>query len=181
MTEDADGDTEISAIEAMLIPVNATTLSATDSDSFSYSYPDGEMINEQVYASENGNTLIDAQLRPNEEGWTVQGIAQGKEIDVTIETSETLYSLLGQLKKTQEIVQSGDTGSVEFHIWLPSVDPVALTTALVDVKEDKKGTVSTGPLVLQAEFDDHGDTARANMDMGGLNMQIYKVWEQGSH
>ena len=180
MTEDADGDTEIRTTDAMLMPVDESNVSATDGSSLEFSFPNGELINQYVSSSENGNVVLNVQIGFQEENWIVTGTLQGKAIEVPIDSDVALASTLGQLLQVRELMAAEEAGAIDLTAWLPDVDPTVLSTVEVAITEGAKGTMALGPMVFDAEFDRHGDLQRGAADLGGMVMEITKVWEQGA-
>jgi hypothetical protein len=180
MFEDADGDTEIRTTDATMMPVDESNLSTTDGSSVEFSFSNGQLINQYVTSVENGNVVINAQLEHGEESWVVTGTAQGKAIEVPIDSDVAVASSLGQLLQIREMMRSGEGESVDFAMWIPDVDPTVLSTVEVALTEGNRGTLALGPLVFDAELDEHGNLERGVTDIGGIAMEMTKVWERGA-
>lgn len=180
MTRDADGDTEIRTTDAMLMAVDDSNVSTSDGLSIEYSFPNGELINQFVFSSENGSLVIDAEIGFQEEQWVVTGTLQGKAIEAPIDSDIALTSTLGQLQRIREMMKAEEAGVADLVMWLPDVDPTALSTVEVAITDSEQGKLTLGPMVFDAEFDRHGDLKRGAADLGGMAMEITKVWEQGA-
>ena len=71
---DADGDIALYSAEASLVPVDAATLTTSDSYTISYSTPAGEMFNAHSIGVENGELSINMSLQRNDAGaWQSSG------------------------------------------------------------------------------------------------------------
>lgn len=180
MTEDPDGDTEIRTTDAMLMAVDESNVSTSDGLSIEYSLPSGDLINQYISSFENGSPVLQAQIRFEEENWAVTGTLQGKEIQAPIDSDVALISTLGQLLWVREMMRAEEAGTVDLNMWLPDVNPIALSTVEIAITESDKGKLTLGPMVFDAEFDLHGDLKRGATDLGGMAMEITKVWEQGA-
>lgn len=180
MIEDADGDTEIRTTDALMVPVDGSNVSTSDGVTVEYSLPNGDLINQYTFSNENGNLVVDAEIGFQEGGWVVSGVLQGKELMVPIEDDIVLYSSLGQMQRVRELMDDEEAASIGLTMWLPDIDPTALSTVEIAMDDGEKGKVTIGPVVIDAEFDQHGDLKHGLTDLGGSAMVISKVWERGA-
>lgn len=180
MIEDAEGDTEIRTTDAMIVPVDGSNVSTSDGVTIEYSFPNGDLINQYTFSSENGNLVVDAQIGFQEGRWVVSGTLQGKELLVPIQDNMVLSSSLGNIQRVRELMNDEETASIELNMWMPDIDPTALSTIEIALDDHEKGKVTIGPMVIDAEFDQHGDLKRGLTDLGGSAMVVSKVWERGA-
>ncbi|MEM7099648.1 MAG: hypothetical protein AAF541_15385 [Pseudomonadota bacterium] len=180
LSKDQDGDTVVSTIEATLVPVDATNVATSDSTTTEYSYPSGELINQYAYEVENNSVVVEAHMQFKEDGWVVSGTFQGKELEEQIRTEGTVWSSLGELQRTQSLVRSGKAGNLSIDMWIPGIDPLAMTSAEVSIGEDRTGMLVTGPITFAAEFDEFGDLQSGTGNVAGTLMKIESVYQSGS-
>jgi len=183
---DADGDTRSVLVNTALIPVDATTLSTSDSTSVAYSTPEGQLINALNSGAENGELVIDLELRPPEsredgEGWQVVGDFQGKPLDVLIESSSVLLSDLGQVLATAELQRNVDQNSVTITAWMPDVDPTNLLPVeiVLDPADRNSGHMQVGGIDMQVQLDRSGNMVSGKGAVGPATVAIERVWERG--
>ncbi len=180
MTEDEAGDTEIRTTDATLVAVDESNVSTSDGSNVEFSFPNGELINQYVSSSENGSLVMNVQADFVEESWLVTGTLQGKAVEVPVAGNVALTSTLGQLLRVRDMIAAEEAGAADLTVWLPDIDPTVLSTVGVEITEGGKGKLALGPMVFDAEFDRHGDLKRGATDLGGMVMEITKVWEQGA-
>ena len=180
MTEDAEGDTEIRTINAMMMPVDEANLTTTDGTTLEFSEPNGQLINQYYTTAENGNIVVNAQLGFAEGAWQVTGTVQGKEIEMTIDDSTEVASSLGQLLQVRDMMKAGEEGAIDFPMWLADVDPTAFSTVQVELTGSDTGKMTLGPMVFDAKLDEHGNLERGVAELGGMTMSLEKAWEQGA-
>jgi len=183
---DEDGDTRSILLSTALIPVDARTLSTSDSTSVGYSTPEGQLINALHSSSENGALTIDLELLPPEsgeevKGWQVVGEFQGKSLDVVIDSSAELLSDLGQVLATAELQRNTDQNSVTVTAWLPDVDPTNLLPVEIalDKADRNTGQMQVGGIDMQVKLDSSGNMVSGTGAVGPATVAIDRVWERG--
>ena len=179
---DADGDTRSLLVSTALVPVDARTLSTSDSTTVSYSTPEGELINALHSNAENGELVIDLELRPQEgQGWQVAGDFQGKPLDQEIDSSAELLSELGQVLATAELQRSTDKNSATLATWLPDVDPTSLLPVeiVLNAADRNSGQMTVGGIDMQVQLDRSGNMIAGTGKAGSATVVIERVWERG--
>ena len=177
---DPEGDTEVVSIESMILPVDASSLTASDTWRKSFSNPDGSMINAYVYSAENGEVVTDMSLAWGDKQWQVSGSLMGKAFSGVISAENMPMSSLGFFHGMRELMRDPDATVFEYRSWMPSVDPTSFITATVTVdKPDNNGTLQTGPLIFQGEFGSEGTVESMAMNMGGISMLLERAWHRG--
>ena len=179
---DAEGDTEIYMSDAQIVPIDSATIQFGDTSSVSYSYPNGELINQVSAAVENGELVTNLDLRRDaEDNWIVSGTFQGKELDVTLDADAVPLSALGQQFRTEEFLDSEDD-RITFAAWVPDADPASfLTAALERIDDDSPHNVRMliGPVIMDAEVDETGSAKRGSMQAGAATMHIERIYVDG--
>ena len=179
-TMDAENDTAIHRAETMLFPVDSSTLSTSDSWTTAWSNPDGGLINQVVATVENGDVTVSLELSPNEAGdWSVSGQFQGKELNGEISGDVVPISEVGQMRAVTALFDDDERDSVTLKAWLPEADPLSFVDGTVSVGEGGAGAIELGPVRIDAEFDRSGSVRRGEMDIGGINVVIDRVWRRG--
>lgn len=184
--QDADGDTQAVVVDASLIPVDSQTLSTSDSTSVDYSTPQGELINALSSSSENGELVVNLELRPveaegAEQRWSVTGEFQGKPLDMTIDSAVAPISELGNVLATADLQRSTDRNSVTMTAWLPDVDPTSFLPVDLTLNESdrSKGQMEMSGIDMQMTLDRSGNVVDGVGDMGPARFAMKRVWERG--
>jgi hypothetical protein len=183
-TLDAEGDTQIDTMESVLIPVDAATLSTSDSRSTSFSTADGSLINQSSAVSENGQLTMMLSLSPHEEGgWQLSGTYQGKTLEQEIVSDARPITELGQMLAVRDLL-ADDQQSVTMDVWVPQADPTQFIPAAVsrDGADDGPGaaTLTMGPMSVAAHFDPNGSMAHGRLLDSPMDMQLERVWADGA-
>ena len=182
-TLDDDGDTEVRTMDSVLIPVDNSTISFTDSSTLSFSTPDGRLINEYTVLVENGELVTDLELGRGDDGnWSVSGTFQGKLIAQTIDGEFEPLSDLGQMRTAKELF-AGDQATSTIDIWAPQIDPTQFLQASLsrdDGEIELRGKIVLGPMSMTAQFDMFGSILSSSMQMGAAEFRIDRVWVHGT-
>lgn len=180
---DEEGDTQIEADESTLTPVSESELRVSDTSSVSWSTPDGLLINKQYASVENNEFAANLALYPDEDGWHVAGTFTGKEVNLNLGAEPEPVSELGYMLEVQAMF--GDTGAPSATLidWVPSLDPTSFVNVQLGLSEGKRaprsGILTLGPLVIDSQFDANGALARGEMNVGGTQLIIERVYERG--
>ncbi len=183
IARDDEGDSLTIVDSAAVIPISTSDLASSDSTLYSWTRPDGTLISATSADAENGEITTNVRIQRNEDGdWLIYGLFQGEEIEYVIDGEETLIGEHGSMLKTRDLLASDDDQTT-FKTWVPAADPgklLAMTIQRVPDIADDAATVSIGPITLTGRFDDNGSAARANMQIGPVNMLLERVWADGS-
>jgi hypothetical protein len=184
-TLDQDGDTEIRSMESSMIPVDASTLSTSDSRSTAFAYPDGALINQSSATSENGELTMMLSLAPAENGgWQISGTYQGKELSSEIPTDVQPMTELGQMKAVRQLLDAGGMTDISMDVWVPQADPTQFLRAGVTLSGDEQApgsaTLTMGPMSVAARFDPNGSMMTGHMQVGAVDMHLERVWADGT-
>ncbi len=181
-TLDADGDTEIRSRDAQLIPVDAATVQSGDTVSTAYSYPDGKLINKSLGVVENGELVTFLELfRDDENGWTVSGTFQGKELETTLDGDVEPMSELGQQFGAEDLM-AGEAEAVTLPIWIPEADPTSFLMATlerIDGDGRNNARVVMGPISMDVELDKSGSAKSGSMQIGAAVVTMERVFVDG--
>lgn len=173
-TTDADGDINIQKHSAFLVPVDANTVSRTDSVVTEWSSPDGSVINANVYTIENQVTTSQYSLQNLEGKWQVEGELQGKPIKAELPYSGWLLSGFGSHLESASLLTS-EAKSAEFEMWLPDADPTSsLKITLSKITDNPKANlkIDMGPIVMDFMADTKGIFKEGTINQGSLAMGI---------
>ena len=182
-TIDADGDIRLYMAESSLLPVDAATVTTSDSYTISFSAPDGELLSAYEISVENGEIASNMALSRNDDGnWTSSGSLQGKELAYEIDGALQPTSEWQQLAMARNLF-AGDDTSVSALIWIPGVDPTQLLQASMtrdDAEVERQAIMTVGPLSYVGRFDESGNLHTANMSVGPVRIDIERIWSRGS-
>jgi hypothetical protein len=179
--KDADGDVAIENYSALMIPVDQSSVSRTDSLSISYSSPEGSLINAYEYTIENGVMASEFNLGYQDEQWQVAGQMQGKEVTASLEHDGWLltgfgsYLVLENLRNSEEV--SGD-----YHMWAPSADPTsALPVTLKKLEDNPEANfeIDMGMLKMKFLADDKNIFRQGTMLQGPISMNMELIHVEG--
>jgi hypothetical protein len=181
---DEEGDTRNLVEETMLMPVDSSNLSTSDSYATVWSRADGSMINAYESSAENGELTTQLQLTQTDEGdWWVSGTVQGKEIDSAVSGDGEPLTTVQQMHVVRDLLADESSSEAMLTMWVPDADPTTLIGAKVVLdreRGDGHGTMSIGPLQMNAHFDEFGSTHSASVSMGAITMNLDRIWQDGT-
>ncbi len=177
---DDEGDSLIRTTTASVYPAGPGGIATSDSATSTWSTPDGAVINAYSADAENGVVMNNMQLDRNDDGdWISTGIFQGKEISYVIDGDIVPLSELGQMQRVDTLFD-GDATRTDMQVWLPSADPTGFLTGVIEqTGEDRKATMTLGPLALDAGFDDKGSLTEATINAGANTLMLERIWTNG--
>ncbi|MEP0356006.1 MAG: hypothetical protein ABJH06_01855 [Paraglaciecola sp.] len=178
---DADGDVSIQKRSAFLVPVDATTVSRSDSVTTEWSNPDGSVINGNVYTVENQVMTSQYALQYKEDKWHVEGELQGKPIKADLAYTGWLLSGFGSYLETGNL-QASKEDSAEFSMWLPDADPIAaLPMKLSKITNNPNANlkIDMGPIVMDFMANKKGVFEKGTINQGPLTLGIKLIYVQG--
>jgi hypothetical protein len=185
MTQDAEGDTQIVQVSAMLMPRSAENVLCIDSADIEWSRPDGRLIN-RVHTQAEGRELVNSlELVANGDGWRVSGIYKLKDMDAEFTAESPLVSYLGEyLALRREVANNGRDARVAFLKWLPTVDPSRPLQAMYEVTgaEADGGYAARsvlGPLEMDMLLDPDGMPRIGSVDLGVATLEVERVYASG--
>lgn len=179
LDKDADGDSRLTNLMSMMIPVDNKTIAYSDIYRINWSTPAGLLINEYTVTSENGQVSNELNLNWKDGGWQVEGTFQGKALKTTLPEQSNVWSDLGQMQHMKEQGAAGAFESTTYPMWSPDIDPTTFT----QVKLEPKGegvAMTIGPIVTDATVSAEGGLQRGDTDMGGTSMVLDMVYERGA-
>lgn len=182
-TLDADGDTQISSMETMVMPIDGSTLRTSDTWLFAWSRPDGTLINQRAAKSENGELAMSLALDPLEDGsWSVSGNYKGKNIEYEIDAAVPM-SALGQLLAVKDLLGDTERETASLPMWIPSADPSQFIEAEVTIdpsgREQGFGQFTVGPIAILAQFEKTGSLLYGTRQAGAAKITQERIWAQG--
>ncbi len=180
-SKDAEGDIQIELESSILIPVDASSISRVDTESKSWSTPDGALINENVYSIENSALSASLSLSSEEDKWKVDGELQGKEVEYELEYTDWLLSNYGSYLALLALNKS-DEISAEYNMWLSDADPssslkVSINKVLDNPESNFK--MDMGPLEVKFLADDNGVFLNGTMEQGPMKMKLKQLYVKG--
>lgn len=182
-TIDEEGDLRVYTAEASIVPVDAATITTSDSYTVTFSSPDGNMINAVDIGIENGEVSNYMSLQRNDEGtWVSSGTSQGKEIEFEIDGMLQPASEWQQLVMAKDLF-AGEETSASILVWMPAIDPTSLLEATMtrdDAEVERQAILSLGPINYTGHFDDDGNLEKAAMAIGPIAIDIERIWSRGS-
>ena len=146
-SKDADGDIEIIETTSLILPVDANTVSASDSQVRSWSYADGTLINTYSYTVENGELSSSLGISKSEEKWVIEGEVQGKAVNSELSFNDAFVSNFGAYLEMQRLANS-ENNSLSYNMWNADTDPTQPTRTILHKRGQKDGL-----LALSAEIE----------------------------
>ena len=193
---DDEGDIHMYASEASLMPVDAATISTSDSYTVTYSTADGEMINAHEIGVENGEITSNLMLQRNAAGtWVSSGSLQGDGLigiqgpigHLRPRRPRSLQRLWPDRFRTRFNVArnlfAGDATSASLLVWTPVIDPTRLLEATMtrdDAEVERQAILTMGPVSYRGRFDASGNLENADMTIGPMTLNIERIWSRGS-
>lgn len=180
-TKDNNGDIESLSDSSLMIPVDANTITRSDSVLKSWSKPNGNLINLYSNTLDNGAYTHLYALKPDAGHWVADGESQGKVQRYTLTHTGPILSNYGSYLKSAELLTSADN-ALEATMWLPEVDPSSITTMTLNkiVKNpDANMEINMGPISIKSLVDDNGILKTGNMSMGPINMTMKSLYKKG--
>ncbi|NNL62476.1 MAG: hypothetical protein HKO69_01570 [Woeseiaceae bacterium] len=182
-TTDEEGYIRAQTVEAAVMPVDASTVVASDSYTISFSTPGGELLNAYDISVEDGELTANMRLQRNEQGdWVSSGMLQGKDLEYEIDGALQPHSELQQIAMARELF-AGETTSLDGLAWLPTADPTKFLEATMtrdDAEVERQARVTIGPLSFTGRFDVDGNLSDAAMNVGPASIRIERIWFRGS-
>jgi hypothetical protein len=185
MTRDAEGDTRIVQVSALLMPRSAEHVVCIDSADVEWSRSDGSLIN-RVHSQAEGRELVNSlELASSGDAWHVSGIYKLEDIDAEFTAESPLVSYLGEyLALRREVEANGREASVAFLKWLPSVDPSKPLQATYEVTGAQAGggyaaRSVLGPLEMDLLLDSNGTPRFGSVDLGAATLEVERVYASG--
>ena len=180
-TLDDEGDINEAIDTAMLLPVDSSNISRSDSVESSWSRPDGSLINGQVLNVENSTLASQFTIQYIEEKWVVEGLLQGKEITKTLEHDEWLMSNFGNYLAARELLASEDD-KTDFMMWVSDTDPTSvMNIKLSKIADNPNANIKydIGILAMDLNVDDNGTIRSGRWSQGPINMDITLMYAKG--
>ncbi len=179
---DADGDVEIVEATSLILPVDANTVSSTDSLARSWSRIDGTLINTYEYTVENGEVMSSMGLSRTEGTWVIEGEIQGKKVNSELSYDDVFTSNFGAYLETQKLANS-DQDSLSYNTWSLEGDPTQPTPTVMYKKSQKNGLLE---LVAEIEsfkieytVDEDFIMQRAKVVMGPIAYGVMPMYVSG--
>lgn len=182
MSVDADGDVQSVTRTAMLMPVDASDVSRTDSEKTEWGRTDGSLINSYEYSVENGEIASEFTLQNIEGVWQVAGKIQGKEIKVNLNYDSWLLSDFGSYGQTAALLASEDN-QIKANMWTSDTDPTAVTPvslSKVADSEDANVELNMGPMSMRFLADKTGMFQNGSISQGGLTVKMKLISSHGT-
>lgn len=180
---DDEGDIRMYAAEASIVPVDAATVTTSDSYTVTYSTPDGELINAHEIGVENGEISSNMTLQRNAEGaWVSSGTLQGKALEFEIDGALQPASEWRQMTVARDLF-AGDETSASLLVWTPVIDPTRLLEATMtrdDAEVERQAILTMGPVSYSGRFDAAGNLQSADLTIGPMTLDIERIWSHGS-
>jgi hypothetical protein len=181
-TIDSDGDVALINDTALILPVDASSISRTDSVSTSWSSPDGSLINTTEYSIENNVLSSEFDLSYKDDAWHVDGKLQGKAVNSVLEHGNWLASGFGSYVELASLIASENESS-EFHMWVSDADPTAAIKVTVNkLKDNPNGNfkIDMGPIEMTYQGDEHGIIENGYIEQAGVKMKLELMHLKGS-
>ncbi|MFT2091989.1 hypothetical protein [Paraglaciecola sp. 2405UD69-4] len=180
-TTDADGDVSIQKHTAFLIPVDASSISRSDSVATEWSYPDGSVINSNVYTIDNGVIGSSYDLSRSDDKWHVEGQLQDKPIKAELAYTGWLLSGFGSHLETKKLLASTEE-SAEFNMWVSDADPTSamiVKLSKITGNPDANLKIDMGPFLMDFQADEKGIFRKGTMEQGPISVTLTLMYSHG--
>ncbi len=180
--EDDEGDVEIEVGTALMIPVDETSIARSDSVAFSWSSPDGSLINASEYSIENSTMASSFDISYVEDAWQVKGELQGKPVEIELAHKDWLLSSYGSYLESVTILNS-DIDSDSFYMWTADADPTAaIELVITEVADNPDGNImiDMGPINMLMLSDKKGVISKGILKQAGLKMDMVLMHSHGN-
>ena len=178
---DVDGDVYSYIESSMMIPVDASNVSVTDSVETEWSSPTGSIINADQYVLENGQYTSQLALKPVEGKWKVTGELQGKTIDVFLAYEDWLLSAFGAYLASAHLLNA-EAPSLDYNAWVTEADPTtALPLKISKTLPDTPNNLSMqmGPIKVDYVSSALGVFDQGTIRQGPVQINISKIYQRG--
>lgn len=179
---DADGDVEIVEATSLILPVDANTVSSTDSLARSWSRIDGTLINTYEYTVENGEVMSSMGLSRTEGTWVIEGEIQGKEVNSELSYDDVFTSNFGAYLETKKLANS-DQDSLSYNTWSLEGDPTQPTPTVMYKKSQKNGLLELMAEIesfkIEYTVDEDFIMQRAKVEMGPIDYDVMPMYVSG--
>ena len=179
---DADGDVEIVEATSLILPVDANTVSSTDSLARSWSRIDGTLINTYEYTVENSEIMTSMGISRTEGTWVIEGEIQGKTVNSELSYNDMFTSNYGAYLETQKLANS-DQNSLSYNTWSLDGDPTQPTSTVMYKKSQKDGLLE---LIAEIEsfkieytVDEDFIMQKAKVEMGPIDYDVMPMYVSG--
>ena len=186
LEKDADGDTKIEEITAMMLPAPGGVLHTQDSIHKEWVRPDASLINAAHFVSENGDLNVSVGLKPVDDVWVIEGELKGKEVSFKLPADSQPGTWMAQALGIRKMLAGENPVGAEHSIpmWL-AVDPAKLTDAKTKVLTKKGANDFTaravaGALEAAVVIDKSGTISTADLQVGAQKIRIERIYVSGS-
>lgn len=178
--KDQEGDIHTVTDSAFIMPVDASSISSTDSVSVSWSRPDGSLINGTDYSIENGQLTSEFAIEFIDDKWHVNGQLQGKKVELDLAHTEWLMSAYGNYVASVDLLNSEDD-STTFNMWTSEADPTSVLKVTMKklTESDANIQIDMGPIVLKYLSQNNGVFEQGSMSLGPAKMDLEMVYTKG--
>ncbi len=178
---DEDGDVQLKGHTAMLVPVDQSGVSRSDTAGVEWSTPAGELINATAYNVENSQLGFDFSISREEGAWQIAGQLQGKEVKSTLEHTGELLTNFGSYIVSASLSDS-EVSSRELVMWSPDADPTAATQvriSKIDGNANANRKLEVGPISIDFMSDVNGIFLNGVMHHGPISMNMELMHKVG--
>ena len=186
LEKDADGDTKIEEITAMLVAGPGGVLHTQDAIHKEWVRPDASLINAAHFISENGELNVSVGLKPVDDNWVVEGELQGKEVSLKMPADSQPGTWMAQALGIRKMLAGENPVGAEHSIpmWL-AVDPNKLTDTRTKVlaksgANDFAARAVAGAMEATVVLDKSGTISSADMQVGAQKVSLQRIYVNGS-
>ena len=178
---DEEGDVHIQSKSALIAPVDASSISRSDSVSMTWSEQDGSLINGIEYTVENNALTSRYSIQQKENKWQVEGEMQGKAISKELSHTGPLLTDFGTYLETKALSHS-DKKTSEFDMWIAEADPTStMKVKISKLSKNPKANfkIDMGPLVMDFKAKKNGVITQGTLSQGALQIHLETVFVKG--
>jgi hypothetical protein len=187
LERDAEGDTRVRQLSAMLIATDDGAVQSQDSTQIHWLRGDGTLINAASSEVSNGELTNNLSLNDVEGTWTVEGEVQGKKVKTTLPKGSKPGNWVAQARELRTLLAEPNAVGREHSmgIWLAdNPERISMTkTRILAKRGDKHFTARAevegmvADLVLEKST---GMTDVADIKMGPVAMKLERVYVDGT-
>jgi hypothetical protein len=180
-TTDNEGDVSLVNDTAFTVPVDANSMSRTDTLSISWSNPDGSLINAHEYSIDNSVLGSKFDIEVKDDVWHVGGELQGKAVNAVLEHGGWLASGFGSYVELANLMKSEEE-STDFHMWISDADPTTVMDVTISkLVDNPEGNfkMKMGPIVMTYQGNENGVIERGYIEQAGSKMTLDLMYSKG--
>jgi hypothetical protein len=185
LTKDAEGDTKLVSMSAMLLQKAPGEQIAVDSVRIEWTTPDGALINAAEASVHNGESNEDMALKPIEGRWVASGTVAGKPIEAELNSAPSSFIQMALARRQLMALPKPEGAVTEAMAWSSADLSKLVSSRSTLIKRVGKGGFAVreelAGLTLDAVLDvETGTMLSAKLPIGPRKLDFERVSRSGS-